>query len=101
MDRAEVRALLDAVASGEMSISAAESALADVPFRGFTDLGFARLDTHRALRTGDPEVGYAAGKTTAQVVELLTALTGQRDNRAAVATRLSDEMLAAVADEFP
>src|SRR4051812_23552300 len=99
MDRTEVRALLDAVASGQMTVPEAESSLATAPLRGFTDLGFARLDSHRALRTGDPEVVYAAGKTTEQVVTLLRELSRQ-GGRAALATRLTVDMLAAVQEEF-
>ena len=67
---------------------------------GFVDLGFARLDTHRAARTGDPEVVYAAGKTPAQVVDLLTALRAAHPHRPAFATRLAPEAAAAVRDAF-
>src|SRR6185437_7568778 len=62
---------------------------------------FARLDAHRGLRTGDPEVVYAAGKTPAQVIALLHALVPQPGERPTVATRLTDEMVAAVGEEFP
>ena len=56
------------------SLEAAAHALGDAPLAGFTDLGFARLDSKRGLRTGDPEVVYGAGKTPDQVVaERLTA----------------------------
>ncbi len=53
---------------------------------GVADLGFARVDTHRGLRTGDPEVVYAGGKSTDQTVAILRELveqggtpTGDRD----------------------
>ena len=106
MDRAELRRLLDAVAAGTMPVSAAESALGTAPLEGYTDLGFARLDSHRGLRTGDPEVVYAAGKTTDHVVALLHELRrhsadGLGGDRPALATRLTPEMLATVAAEFP
>ena len=61
-----------------------------------TDLGYARLDLDRAARTGDPEVVYGAGKTPAQVVELLTALHEAHPERAVLATRLSPEAIEAV-----
>lgn len=71
----------------------------DVP--GTADLGFARLDTDRAARTGDPEVVYGAGKTADQVVRILTALHAAHPERAVLATRLSDGVAAAVADRLP
>ena len=106
MDRAELRRLLDAVAEGSVDVAAAESALGTAPLEGFTDLGFARLDSHRGMRTGDPEVVYAAGKTVDHVVALLHEMRRhgvdrQGTDRPALATRLTPEMLAAVTDEFP
>ena len=101
MDRTEVRALLDAVATGRLSAVEAEDQLRTLPLQGFTDLGFARLDTHRGVRTGDPEVVYGAGKTAEQVVELLRALAGHSQRRPAVATRLTEEAVARVRAELP
>jgi NCAIR mutase (PurE)-related protein len=101
VDSGEVRALLAAVAAGDTTPEDAETMLAAGPLRGYTDLGFARLDAHRGLRTGDPEVVYAAGKTPEQVVTLLEALAAQPGERPAVATRLTDEMVEAVAAAFP
>ena len=49
---------------------------------GYVDLGFARLDTHRAARTGDAEVVYGAGKTPEQVIDLLRALRQASPDRA-------------------
>ena len=68
---------------------------------GYVDLGYARVDTDRAERTGDPEVVYGAGKTPEQTVGVLLALTQAHPGRAVLATRLCDESLAAVADAFP
>jgi len=65
------------------------------------DLGFARVDTDRAARTGDPEVVYGSGKTPAQVVEILRTLHQAHPDQAALATRLSPEAVAAVADTYP
>ncbi len=98
MDRDEVRDLLTRVAAGTVGVEAAVHALATEPFN---DLGFARLDTHRALRTGDPEVVYAAGKTPDQTVRLLGALREAHPNRPALATRLSEAAAAAVREAFP
>jgi len=96
-----VQALLDEVAAGVTSATDAAALLSAGPLTGYTDLGFARLDAHRGLRTGDPEVVYAAGKTTEQVIALLHALQDQPGNRPAVATRLTDPMVAAISTEFP
>jgi NCAIR mutase (PurE)-related protein len=57
------------------------------------DLGFARVDLDRAARTGDAEVVYGAGKTPEQIVSILTTLHGHHPDRAALATRLSDEAM--------
>ncbi len=65
------------------------------------DLGYARLDTGRAARTGDPEVVYGAGKTPEQVVAILAALHDAHPDRAVLATRLSEESLAAVVAAHP
>ncbi|MGI8578608.1 MAG: nickel pincer cofactor biosynthesis protein LarB [Nocardioidaceae bacterium] len=65
------------------------------------DLGYARLDLDRAGRTGDPEVVYGAGKTPAQVVELLTRLREAQPDRAALATRLSEDALGHLRRELP
>jgi pyridinium-3,5-biscarboxylic acid mononucleotide synthase len=65
------------------------------------DLGFARLDVERAHRTGDPEVVYGAGKTPAQVVELLSRLRESHPDRCVLATRLTDETVAAVREQLP
>jgi NCAIR mutase (PurE)-related protein len=100
MDRTELRALLDAVATGDLTTDEAEAALGTAPLRGFEDLGFARLDTHRAVRTGDPEVVYGAGKSVEQVVTLLDALRRQANRRPALATRLTAEMREAVRTTF-
>ncbi len=106
MDEAEVRALLAAVATGRCPVDEALALLATGPLGdtgagpGVVDLGFARLDTHRGLRTGDPEVVFGAGKTPEQLLALLRALHEQPGSRPALATRLSDEALAAVAASF-
>ncbi len=100
MDRAELRLLLADVAAGGVDVESAVERLADGPMNGPVDLGFARVDTHRGLRTGDPEVVYGAGKTPEQTVAILRALADQ-GGRAALATRLPDDTLAAVRAAFP
>jgi NCAIR mutase (PurE)-related protein len=101
MDRHEVQALLRDVAAGSVSADAALEQLAAGPTVGVADLGFARVDTHRGLRTGDPEVVYAAGKTPEQTVAILRQLAGQPGERPAIATRVGGETLDAVRAAFP
>jgi NCAIR mutase (PurE)-related protein len=69
--------------------------------RGFADLGYARLDTDRLSRTGDPEVIYGAGKSPAQVVDLLTELRRHHPDRAAFATRVGADARDAVRAVLP
>ncbi len=101
MDAEELRTLLESVAAGDTGVEAAAATLSAGPLAGYADLGFARLDAHRGVRTGDPEVVYAAGKTSEQVVALLGALAAQPGDRPALATRLTEGMLAPVAVAFP
>jgi pyridinium-3,5-biscarboxylic acid mononucleotide synthase len=68
---------------------------------GIHDLGYARLDTDRARRTGDAEVVYGAGKTPEQVVELLTTLRAHHPDQPVLATRLSAEAQQAVRAALP
>ena len=103
MDRDEVRRLLADVAAGGTDVDAALTALSAVPLTstGFADLGFARVDHHRALRTGDPEVVYGAGKTDAEAVAILTALRDAGSTRPALVTRASTSLLARVREVWP
>jgi NCAIR mutase (PurE)-related protein len=68
---------------------------------GVADLGFARLDIDRAARTGDPEVVFGGGKQPGQIVAALRALREAHPERAILATRLSDEAMAACTAELP
>jgi NCAIR mutase (PurE)-related protein len=69
--------------------------------RHTADLGFARVDLDRAERTGDPEVVYGAGKTPDQVVAILRTLHEAHPGRAVLATRLTEDALAAIARDLP
>lgn len=104
MDDAEVRTVLQAVAAGTTTVPDALSVLTGHPeghLDGYLDLGFARLDTDRVRRTGDPEVVYAAGKSPGQTVALLRALADQPGERPAVATRADAATRDAVRRAFP
>lgn len=74
MDRDRVRELLDAVRRGEEGVEDALEALSRLPF---VDTKHARVDTHRALRNGLPEVIYGPGKTPEQIVEIAHVLRGE------------------------
>ena len=63
--------LLSAVARGETSVEEAVGNLSRLPFH---DLGFAKLDTHRPLRTGHSEVVFGAGKEPEQLAEIVAGL---------------------------
>ena len=93
MDREKVRALLEEVARGALSPERAFARLRDLPVE---DLGFARVDLHRALRHGAPEAVFCQGKTPAQVVAILTALAQAHDN--ILATRAEPDVLKSIAD---
>jgi NCAIR mutase (PurE)-related protein len=96
MNADEVAKLLEAVRAGEVSVAEAVDRLRALPF---ADLGFAKLDTHRELRKGFPEVIYSEGKTPAQVIAIMRRL--REDGRLAVASRANPELYRAVAADFP
>lgn len=91
-----LRQILEGVRSGAVEIEAALAMLRDLPYE---DLGFARLDHHRALRQGVPEVVFCPGKSTEQIVAIVEKLAAR--NRRVMATRASAEVFAAVQDAFP
>ncbi|MCZ7545680.1 MAG: nickel pincer cofactor biosynthesis protein LarB [Anaerolineae bacterium] len=95
MDSEQLRALLRAVAAGETGIDAAVTQLRALETE---DLGYARLDHHRAMRVGTPEVVYAPGKTPEQVAEIMARLAARG---LAMATRAEPEVYAAVCAALP
>lgn len=92
----DIRDILQQVRSGEVSV---EEALERLKWAPFEDLGFARVDTHRKLRTGEPEVVYCAGKTPEQVLAIFERLYAH--HRFVMGTRASPEHYAAVVERFP
>jgi NCAIR mutase (PurE)-related protein len=91
MDRAQIEALLTEVRDGRTAVLDALERLRDLPFE---DLGFAKLDHHRALRTGMPEVIFAEGKTPAQVATIFARMASAGGN--VLATRARREVYDAV-----
>ncbi|MEO8026908.1 MAG: nickel pincer cofactor biosynthesis protein LarB [Bryobacteraceae bacterium] len=96
MDQEQLKALLEQVQSGGVDIDAAMERLRHMPFE---DLGFAKVDHHRALRQGMPEVIFGKGKTPAQVVGIARTLASGASN--VLITRATDETAAAVMQAFP
>lgn len=83
----DIRELLEKVRSGEISPEEAETQLKLKPF---TDLGFAKPDTHRGIRQGVPEVIYGAGKTPEQIAQIAQALM-EAGQETVIVTRLVDK----------
>lgn len=96
MKHEELRALLASVESGDTSIDDALTRLVGMPFE---DLGFARVDHHRALRTGLPEVVFCPGKTGEQVKRIFTSLAER--SRPVMATRASEAIYHEVRETVP
>jgi NCAIR mutase (PurE)-related protein len=87
MDLDRLRDLLRAVQEGGVSADEALARLRRLPYE---DLGYARLDTHRAIRAGAPETVYCPGKSTEQVVQILARLSESHVN--VLATRATAEL---------
>ena len=91
MNQEKLKTLLEDVKGGKLEISEALQSLRRLPFE---DIGFAKVDHHRQLRTGFPEVIFCPGKTVDRVKEISARIlaTGQL----LLATRATPEMYAAV-----
>src|SRR5882724_2627774 len=77
MDKQRLRELLEAVRGGSLEIESALGALVTLPF---SDLGYARVDHHRALRHGIAEVVLAEGKAPEHLVGIVRRLIEAGDN---------------------
>jgi len=95
MNQTTLRAVLDAVREGSLTVDAAHTelmgALRDAPYE---NLGFARIDHHREIRQGFPEVVFGQGKTPAQVVEISERIVAKGHNL--LVTRASRDIWEAV-----
>ena len=92
----DVRRLLAQVRSGKLSVAKALERLKALPTE---DLGFARYDTHRALRRGFPEVVFARGKTDDQVLEILSRIATGRTP--ILVTHASEELYTQAVEVIP
>jgi pyridinium-3,5-biscarboxylic acid mononucleotide synthase len=91
MTKRELEIILEDVRSGRKSV---ESAIEDLKYFPYTDLGFAKIDNHREVRTGYPEIVYCAGKSIDQVREIFRIMSERGNNT--FGTRASQEMFEAV-----
>ncbi|MHC1732554.1 MAG: nickel pincer cofactor biosynthesis protein LarB [Bacteroidales bacterium] len=96
MNAKELEKILISIRDGSVSVDEALENLKEFPY---TDLGFARIDHHRELRTGYPEIVYCAGKTPEQVVAIFQAMENHGNN--IIGTRAGKEMFGLVAPFFP
>src|SRR6476646_10883007 len=100
MNESQLRALLDEVAAGELSTESAGNRLVEaLRARPFADLGFARVDHHRSIRQGFPEVVLGLGKTPAQIAAIAEEIVGRGSSL--LVTRASTAAAAAVAARLP
>ena len=90
MDEPTLRQLLDDVRSGALTADEAVGRLRRLPF---ADLGFARVDHHRALRQGLAEAVYAPGKTPEQCAALVAELLAEDDAGPVILTRADEEQI--------
>lgn len=84
MDRDQIEQLLRAIAAGTTS---PEEGMQRLRFMPYEDIGFARIDHHRALRQGIPEVIYCEGKTVEQVVRIAERILARQSDL--LATRVA------------
>jgi hypothetical protein len=96
MDGERLQALLSAVRAGETSVEDAAAALRTLPV---DSLGYARLDTHRALRTGFPEVVFCPGKTPDQIIGIMMRL--REHHTRVLATRCEPDVAEVVRAALP
>ncbi|MBN1983993.1 MAG: nickel pincer cofactor biosynthesis protein LarB [Chitinivibrionales bacterium] len=77
MQTEQIKKLLEEVRSGSVTIDSALDQFRDLPF---VELGHTKIDTHRELRKGYPEIVYGAGKTTQQIIDIASAMQNRGSN---------------------
>lgn len=96
MKQSELMNILDDVATGKVTKEEALLAIKEEPFK---DMGFAKIDTHRGIRQGVPEVLYGAGKTKEQIKEIVKYLQKSGEETVLI-TRMSSEAAKFVSEEI-
>ena len=92
----ELEHLLEQVKTGKKNV---DDALEELKYLPYSDLGFARIDHHREVRTGYPEIVYCAGKTIQQVKEIFRVMSERENN--VFGTRADEKMFKAVKSIIP
>jgi hypothetical protein len=93
MDERDVRKFIEAVKRGQVTVEDAVERLRQLPYE---DLGFAKIDHHRGLRQGYPEVVYARGKTTKQVIEIVRGMLRAKASHNILITRANRQIFSGV-----
>ena len=96
-DKHDILSVLQDVQSGALT---PEDALLRLKLAPFEDLGYAKVDYHRAVRQGVAEVIYGQSKTTEQILGILHSME-QRDSHNILVTRIGQDVADAIAAEFP
>jgi NCAIR mutase (PurE)-related protein len=96
MNPDRLKELLNQVKMGEVSVEQAVIKMKHLPFE---DIDFARIDHHRSLRKGFPEVIFGEGKTAQQIIEIMARMKKNKDN--ILITRLDGQKAAKVRKRFP
>jgi len=96
MDPERLRDLLDSVRNGTIAVESAVEELALLPYE---DLGIARVDHHRGIRQGIPEVIFGAGKEPGQIVDIMGALLARGPR--AIATHVDQESADVIVEAIP
>ena len=93
MNEGDIRNFVEALRAGKVGADEAIKRLRQLPFE---DIGFAKIDHHRSLRQGYPEVVFARGKTPKQVTEIVRGMLRANASHNILITRANKEMFAAV-----
>lgn len=96
MKEEELKNILQSVQNGSATVEDALGKLKEFPY---ADLGFAKLDFHREIRTGYPEIVYCSGKTTEQIRLIFRKMNERNTN--VIGTRASKEVFLSLQEEFP
>jgi len=96
MNALELEKILKGISDGSVSVDEAMEKLRNFPY---SDLGFARIDHHRELRTGYPEIVYCAGKTHEQVRGIFSVMQEHENN--IIGTRAEKELFEYISPFFP
>ena len=96
MDKNNLRKLLESLRDQKIDVDHALAQLKSFPYE---DIGFAKIDTHRDLRRGFPEVIFCKGKTSQQVIEIIGKMS--TGDRIVMATKADPDLYAAVKKVHP